>query len=275
MTTPTEDDFDDQDSFSEDLPFPDSDKDSGGVDLLESLLQESLSTIKDRAFVKEGRKKLAQGKYNTAEKAEIDAKIKEWELAREWKPAANVAMFNTQSCRCGSRHAIFSGWFQRQHHRKSNIDRWVRPEADPIPSLPNERQDLELSPTTICASCAPAQGFYLPTEGQVCPPQKSGLLTLKSASTESTSSQEVHLSTSLPPTSSDTQQSDTTTLIAQTEATSSSEWPPKPEEQKTPFAPVQSPKPNSPAIWTAISPASLIPKPQQISPDALLQTPKT
>ena len=269
---------DSTDSTDDDFSLPDSDSDSGldsGFDDLESLLQESLSTIKDRAFVKEGRKKLAQGKYNTAEKAAIDAKIKEWEMAREWKPAANVAMFNTQSCRCGSRHAVFSGWFQRQHHRKSSIDRWVRPEAEPLSSLPNERQDLELAQTTICATCAPAQGFYLPIEGPVCQPQRSELLTLKNASTESTSSQEAHLSSSPDTTSAGTLQSATTTSTQTTVATSSSELSQTLAEQKTSYTQVPFPKPNSPAIWTAISQASSTPSLPQTSPDAMNPTQRT
>lgn len=144
----------------EGFALPDSDTDSGEDNFLESLLAESLDTIHKRAEVKDLRKRKAAGNLRTGkELEEANTKIREWEMAREWKAAANVAMFNVQQCSCGSTHSVFSGWFQRQAHRSSKINRWIRPDAEPLASLPKERQDLHLPNTTICASCAASQGY--------------------------------------------------------------------------------------------------------------------
>ena len=160
--------------------FTDSTSDLGldldlGFDDLDALLEESMTAAKAKETHKANRKRLQVSNLSKDEKDALESQVKLYELQKEWKAEANVAMFNVQACRCGSKHAVFSGWFQRQRSRQSKVDRWVRPEAGPSPALANERLDIDLPDTSICQTCAPAQGYFLahtPTESNnTCPLQ--------------------------------------------------------------------------------------------------------
>jgi hypothetical protein len=126
---------------------------------LDDLLTESLDAINESAAVKAGRKKLRDTRTTSKERAEIEARIKEWELAREWKPAATVAMFHQQLCvHCFSNNRTFDGLFQRQVHRHSKINRWVR-QAEVFDSGLDKEHKLHTSSVEVCEGCLEEQGF--------------------------------------------------------------------------------------------------------------------
>lgn len=125
---------------------------------LDDLLTESLETIAESAAVKANRKKLKDTRLTKAEREAIEAKIRGWELAREWTPKASVAMFHLQKCYCGSVHSIFSGMFQRQSHRVSAIERWVPANDIADTGLPKEHK-AHMTAVAVCIDCADSQGF--------------------------------------------------------------------------------------------------------------------
>lgn len=126
---------------------------------LDNLLAESLLEREAADHVKAGRAVIARGGLPAAEAAAIAAQVRSWEARREWRPLAAVAMFSRQRCRCcGTYSTQFMGWFQRQTHRDSGIDRWIshiRPVDD---SLPWEAKYQD-SWAEICEACAEHIGF--------------------------------------------------------------------------------------------------------------------
>lgn len=122
---------------------------------LDSLLADSMKNVAQDKKLKESRQRLAKGGLSDSERSEIEAKVAEWELARLWNPAASVACFDVQVCQCGSKHEHFIGYFQRQLHKTSKIDRWVRVDRAAVmaSTLPREIKRTEY-PTEICADCA-------------------------------------------------------------------------------------------------------------------------
>lgn len=128
---------------------------------LDALMEESMDQINASAAVKLGRKKLKDTRISNKERIEIEETIRKWELAREWKPAATAAMFQTQYCNhCGSIHSVFAGIFQRQVHRSSKIVRWVLTSAAVDEALPKEVKHSDKT-TVMCVSCVQGMGFQL------------------------------------------------------------------------------------------------------------------
>lgn len=128
---------------------------------LDALLDESLKQASDSVAVKAGRKRLQDKRLPNRERLEIEAKIKEWELAREWLPAASVHIFNTQTCtNCGNVNATYAGLFQRQIHRSSKIMRWVLDVngSGNNDGLPKEHKDA-LTEVPVCIECCATQGY--------------------------------------------------------------------------------------------------------------------
>lgn len=128
---------------------------------LDDLLQESMQVVVARKELKAARPKLADQRVGSPERKEIEAKIREWEQASEWKPAAVTAMFLTQVCRCGTQSIHFRGLFQRQSNRSSKISRWIREDTPAHLNLPKE-QKYDSEQVAMCYRCCDGQGFQLP-----------------------------------------------------------------------------------------------------------------
>lgn len=125
---------------------------------LDDLLNESMEAVNASAAVKAGRKRLRDSNVGSKERGQIEETIRLWELEREWRPAATVVMFQTQTCTCVTAQSIFAGLFQRQAHRTSKIDRWVQVPEGLDPALPKEIKHAD-SDTAICLNCVTNHGF--------------------------------------------------------------------------------------------------------------------
>lgn len=128
---------------------------------LDSMIAEGLGAKQKAREIKLARKKLAVGGITTAERDLYKQLVEEWELKREWTPAASVIMFDTQWCtNCGTSHRHFIGFYQRQDHKTSKISRWI---ASPMrDSLQLPREVKEITETIpVCSSCCAAAGWPL------------------------------------------------------------------------------------------------------------------
>jgi len=131
-------------------------------DSLDALLNDSLKSIAQDKAVKEARKRLAKGGFSNADREADTARVRQWELDRIWTPMASVAYFETQECSCcRNRQHHFKGYFQRQTHRTSKIDRWVQADLSTVVTsekLPKEiKDDHVIVPT--CIRCAVLAGW--------------------------------------------------------------------------------------------------------------------
>jgi hypothetical protein len=105
---------------------------------LDDLFAEAMDNVKTAQLVKESRTRRASGA--PVRLSDEDARrVREWEAAHEWTPAANVAAFEVVRCEtCDTSHTIFSALMERQSHRTDpHAKRWVK-----VPmvrdGLPNE-----------------------------------------------------------------------------------------------------------------------------------------
>ena len=132
---------------------------------LDDLFAESMAEARASESIRAARKAVAgergaAGGISTEEKRQLQAAIRSWEVRREWQPAAAVVMFARQQCKgCGEFHTQFLGYFQRQVHRNTKIDRW-------IPSIKPQSNDMLLreakyqdSHSEMCEACADLAGF--------------------------------------------------------------------------------------------------------------------
>ena len=127
---------------------------------LDALLADSLAAKAEAAKGKAIRKTLATTQLNSAERAELSEKLALWETKREWTPKANVLVLATQQClSCGSLHTHIVGTFQRQSHRHSKIDRWIKPEVSASSNdLPKETKE-EVTQVAMCFDCKEQFGW--------------------------------------------------------------------------------------------------------------------
>ena len=126
---------------------------------LDDLLTESLQEASERNTAREGRKALAEGRVSPEERAQVSRIVRTWEEKREWTPAAAVVMFSRQMCAgCGSFHKHFLGFFQRQTHRASRVDRWI-PHTKPTDTVLPREAKYQDSVVECCEDCAEALGF--------------------------------------------------------------------------------------------------------------------
>lgn len=158
-----------EDMFNEPAPAP------SGLISLDDLLEESMVTVHAARAVKEGRAKLKDTRTTRKEREEIEAAIRRWELEREWKPIATVAMFQTQDCEnCGYVQGIFTGLFQKEVHRYNRTTRWVVPAA--VNShLPIERKE-NLSAVPMCMACVEDLGYFEEDEDEIAEEIEASLL---------------------------------------------------------------------------------------------------
>lgn len=135
-------------------------EDAEPVDELEALLGEALADAKQLQAVKELRAK-AKGGYGLS--SEDLERVRRWELAKEWLPVANVALFRRYECACGHHFTMFESMMLEQRHRTSNFaNRWTTQENS-VASLPNKTA-LRKSPVAMCQRCANSKGFSLVTD---------------------------------------------------------------------------------------------------------------
>lgn len=129
---------------------------------LDALLAESLQIKNELALQKKKPQRIPKQMVSPEVKRAIDAKVLEWENRREWAPEAAVAFFDAQRCTfCNSLTSVFKGILQRQSHRQTKVDRWVRVDAGMNNLLPKETKVMQ-ELTDICSQCAVAHGFDFP-----------------------------------------------------------------------------------------------------------------
>lgn len=129
-------------------------KDSGD-NVLDDLLAESMQAKAESDLAKRARHALHQkdSKLGKREKEELQSVIRTYEARREWYAKADVVYFHVQHCtNCGHSHKHFLGFYQRQLSRFTNVDRWVRAEANSSKNLPKETR-TDVSYTNICSAC--------------------------------------------------------------------------------------------------------------------------
>lgn len=131
---------------------------------LEGLLKESLQSKRDAESVKTARALLARGGVDPESRKNMTDSIRAWEVKREWTAVASVAMFHRQFCgECDLYHVTFAGYYQRQEHRTTKIQRWVQATKD-LRSVPLPKEcKYEDSICELCEECAGKAGY--PIEG--------------------------------------------------------------------------------------------------------------
>lgn len=126
---------------------------------LDDLLAESMAEKRKADDVKVARVSVAKGGLSQADKDALTASIRSWEAKREWLPQAAVVMFARQQCLgCGQFHTQFLGWFQRQQHRTSKIERWI-PSIKPHDDKLLRESKYQDSHAEMCEDCAEHLGF--------------------------------------------------------------------------------------------------------------------
>lgn len=126
---------------------------------LDDLLADSMRQKKDAEAVKLSRSLLSKGGVDPETRQRMEAQIREHEMKVQWDAQAAVAMFHRQWCKeCGLVHVQFAGYFQRQKHRHSKIDRWLKIPKELLGNLPKEvkYEDVEVD---LCEECAGLAGF--------------------------------------------------------------------------------------------------------------------
>ena len=142
-------------------PKPSRDAADEGFGDMDDLLAEALQEAADRAKVVEARKKAKSG-FGLSE--DDQERIRRWELAKEWKPVANVAMFKRYTCTCGFHSTVFEGLMLEQVHRTSKINRWTAQESAQA-SLPNTSA-IRHAKIPMCQRCCASKGYSLQTDLQ-------------------------------------------------------------------------------------------------------------
>jgi len=129
------------------------------TDPLAELLAESLAATREELEAKAARERRKRGGQSAAEAAEDAERLRRWELAHEWKPVANVALFERHTCdSCGRHQTIFRQLMTRQQHRHlRDSQRWQQAEGA-LTDLPNEVVVQKWS-SPMCPACAPQAGF--------------------------------------------------------------------------------------------------------------------
>lgn len=127
---------------------------------LDDLLNESMQ-MRDAEYAnKANREKLKRSNLSREDRAEIEAKVREWESRNLWTPVANVAVFEQVICDCGFCVEPFSHMMQQQQHKNDpNLRRLVRTDAITL-SLP-KLVAKQISEVPICDQCAPQKGWDL------------------------------------------------------------------------------------------------------------------
>lgn len=141
-------------------PVPDADDPEEGFDELEELLGEAMKEKQLGETVKQARARAKSG-YQLG--ADDLARIRAWELAREWLPVANVALFHRYACACGNHQTVFEGRMLEQRHRiQRTSNRWTA-QATEQPGLP-KKTAIRKSTVPMCQRCTADAGYSLVTD---------------------------------------------------------------------------------------------------------------
>lgn len=126
---------------------------------LEGLLAESMQQKHKADAAKDARQRLAKGGVDKKTRAQLEALVTEHEMKVMWKVEAGVVMIHRQWCNgCDCCHNQFRGYFQRQKHRHSKIDRWIKTDKQNLDGLVKEvKYEDEIVDT--CEECAALAGF--------------------------------------------------------------------------------------------------------------------
>ncbi len=157
----SDEDFSELDSLINPRPVPDAEAPDADDDLdeLEALLGEAMADRKIAEAVKQARAK-AKGGFGLS--AEDQERIRKWELAKEWLPVANCAVFKRYVCQCGYHSTVYESLMLEQRHRHSqHANRWTRQEAA-VADLPN-RTAIRSVKIPMCQRCALGKGYSLVT----------------------------------------------------------------------------------------------------------------
>lgn len=158
FVTDSDEDFADLESLiNPKPPVPD------GLDELEELLGEAMAQKVEADRVKEARLRAKSGYGNSAEDL---ARIKAWELAREWVAVANVAFFERNECNCGKHHTVFHSLMLRQVGRinPKNI-RWTAfADTDTVSKALPKETAVRVSKVPFCQCCTHEHGYWLSSD---------------------------------------------------------------------------------------------------------------
>lgn len=128
------------------------------LDPLEALFQESIAASREAQAAKDARERVKRGGLTSAEQAADAERIRRWELAHEWKPVANVALFERHRCACGRQRTIFRQLMQRQEHRHMHgAMRWQQVESSRL-DLPSEVA-VQKWESPMCPDCISGHGY--------------------------------------------------------------------------------------------------------------------
>lgn len=126
---------------------------------LDDLLADSMKQKSDAENAKAARALLAKGGVNAETRKRMEAEIAAHEMKVLWTAQAAVAMFHRQWCdKCDLVHVHFAGFFQRQAHKTSKIQRWIASNEQQMGSLPKETKYEDIIVAT-CEECAALAGF--------------------------------------------------------------------------------------------------------------------
>lgn len=129
---------------------------------LDELLSDAMQAHEEEKRVKKAREQVKKGGIPPSERDATTMLIRSWEAKREWKPQANVAVFEYVVCACcGQENINFIGLMQKQVHRtNARTTRLIKFAAgqEMDASLPKivARQSVE---TDICEYCAGDAGW--------------------------------------------------------------------------------------------------------------------
>jgi len=138
----------------------DDDEASDDFSELDDLLADAMQERRETLSVAETRKRAKAGFGLSAEDQD---RVRRWELAREWLPVANTAVFRRYVCACGFHSTVFEGLFLEQRHRhSSHANRWTAAEASQA-NLPNDTA-IRVKSIPMCQRCAESKGFSLKTD---------------------------------------------------------------------------------------------------------------
>ena len=158
--TTGDEDFAELETLLNPKPMPDAADPEEGFDELEELLEGAMAERQDAQKVKDARAK-AKGGYGLS--PEDEERIRKWELAKEWLPVSNTAIFKRYVCACGYHSTVFEGLMLEQRHRHDkHANRWTTQEASQA-NLPNNTA-IRVKQIPMCQRCANGKGYSLVTD---------------------------------------------------------------------------------------------------------------
>jgi len=124
---------------------------------LDDLLASAVAQRDEVQANKNNRERLKRQSISAAERAEIEAKVREWESRNVWTTLANVAVFEHVSCDCGYYVEVFSHLMHEQKHKTTvGLTRLIV--ADTMADAP-QKVAKQYSNVSVCCECAGTKGW--------------------------------------------------------------------------------------------------------------------